>query len=349
MPIQTKDTQRSRRVNDILIREEARHNIASRLAADIGNSSFLLERDAAEMGTIGASALIAELDSSDLGRAIRFGHGHGSPITTIDGLPVSRELPPTPRGFGDDSAVQVQDCLLLGAIEMIGGHPIAYEYENFGRLIRNVAPVSRHSTAASSHGAKTPLGWHTDNPWPFESKFLDRSPCPRFLCFFGMRVNDGNGNPVPTEVLPVVDVLERCSKNLIERLMKPEFRVNPPESNDCDALVKTALLEPDRDGQPAFLRFNNGDGQIDGMTASACDAIAELSDVLADSDDVVIEIDVNPGTVLMFDNYRVLHRRRSFVPGDDMDAARWLRRCFACRNPDTGRFVDRRHRPFVWK
>jgi alpha-ketoglutarate-dependent taurine dioxygenase len=40
------------------------------------------------------------------------------------------------------------------------------------------------------------------------------------------------------------------------------------------------------------------------------------------------ELVLNPGEFLIFDNYRVLHRRRAFTPGP-APTARWLRRCYA--------------------
>ena len=55
-----------------------------------------------------------------------------------------------------------------------------------------------------------------------------------------------------------------------------------------------------------------------------------------------------PTELLLFDNYRVLHRRKSFDPGS-WDEARWLRRCFGTTDPSGGQFVDRLHRPYVWQ
>jgi L-asparagine oxygenase len=333
----------------IRVGDSKRKRMRERLRNEIGKASYFVDRDATEMGLNGATALVAELTSKELGAAIRFGYGHGAPITVLEGLPISGNLPPTQVPFGDDSLVQTEDSLLLGAIETIGAHPIAYDYENNGRLMRNVAPLSRETETASSQGAKVALGWHTDNPWPFERKFLDRSPSPRFLCFFGLRVNDGDGVPVPTEVLPIAEVLQRCPFPLVEQLMRSQFRVNPPESNDCEPLNDVPLLEVDSNGRPALLRFNADVGQIEGITPTASSAIDQFRSVLTDCEDLVINVVVEPGSVLIFDNYRVLHRRKSFDPGDNMSEARWLRRCYACMNPDSGFFVDRRHRPFVWR
>jgi len=227
------------------------------------------------MGSIGAECLVPEMNSRDLEKAIDFGRGEGTPALFINGLPVVDVLPDTPQEFSDDATVQGSDCLLLGAIDLVGAHPIGYLYENFGRLMRNVAPSARSRKTASSHGANVRLGWHTDNPWPFEGKPTDRSPAPRFLCFSGLRIDDGFGNPVPTEILAVSDLLAQARPGLVRRLENAEYRINPPASNDCSPLQPASLLEYDINGQ-AMLRFNDGDGQIEGLTPRAASAIEEL-------------------------------------------------------------------------
>jgi L-asparagine oxygenase len=337
---------------DVLVGEidvsHASDEIADELVNGIGTSSFNPDVHFAEMAGIGATAVKPVLDDFQLATLRDFATGKGAQAVVIKGLPVPAVLPPTPQEFCDDADMQFTDILQFGVIEAAGLSPVAYGYENFGRVVRNVAPSSRAVKVASSHGSQVPLGWHTDDPCgPFEGLGFERSPIPRFLTFFGVRNADGNGEPVPTEILPVRAFLRLARPEHILELEKHQFIVNPPASNRCGSFI-APIVEYDYTGEP-FVRFNAADGQIQGVTPRAQTAITELCDLLQDCDHVSIKVFVNPGTIFMFDNYRVLHSRRSFDPGEDLSKARWLRRCFACQSPDNGQFIDRVHRPLVWK
>lgn len=327
---------------------QGKHRIEEEVLTGIGNSSFNPDVHSGEMAAIGAAPLLGELDSDQIEMLHQFGNGQGTPAMVIKGLPLPSPVPPTFQRFGDDAEVQFSDCLHLAAIEAAGLNPIALTYENHARVFRNVAPSSSAVEVASSHGSQVPLPFHTDNPCaPFEDVGIMRSPIPRFLTFFGLRNADGNGLPVPTEILMVHDLLKRARSGLIRDLELPQFIVHPPASNKCGPYL-ARVVEYDQGAEP-LVRFNAADGQIEGQTSRAQKAIKELCELLRDCEDDVIKVIVDPGTIFMFDNYRVLHRRRSFDPGKDLSKARWLRRCFACQSPANGILVDRIHRPLVWK
>ena len=141
-----------------------------------------------------------------------FGQGFGLPWLVLRGLPLQEQLPKTPQGYGDDTQKLFSDTMLLGGMFLAGLKPIAYSYENFSRFTRNVAPSKLEVDSVSSHGSKRDLHWHTDNAYAFEEGYRSArstgsyllrvgSPSPRFLCFVGLRLNDGQGQAVPTELL----------------------------------------------------------------------------------------------------------------------------------------------------
>ena len=333
----------------ISVRATTSDEIASDVQARIGKNSFAINSHADIMSDIGAAAIGKQLMEAERSKLQEFGMGFGEPFVVLDGFPTQPEMPPTPQMFHDDAVVQFMDCQLLGIIRLAGLCPLAYEYENFGHLIRNVAPVETTAGAVSSWGAKEPLDFHTDNGYEFEGKPCTGSPSPHFLCFAGLRNQDTNGNPIPTEILRVKDVVDNAGTRLVEMIQKPNFRIMPGQSNNRGPISNVPLLERDSTTNEWLLRFNANESQTVGLTTDAIEAVAALGDLVKSLDDFVIPITVTPGAFLLFDNYRVLHRRRAFTPGSDYSQARWLRRCFACRDLKNGQRLDKRHRPFVWK
>ncbi len=336
----------------IVLRPAATGQIGEMLQKLIGTRSFQVDLHADMMADIGAAALGMHLDVHDRLALRRFGNGTGEPFVVIEGLPVQDNMPSTPQAFHDDASVEFSDCELLGAMRLSKIEPIAVAYENFGKLMRNVAPVKTAVKAISSHGSKAPLEWHTDNAYSFESaRSLDDnklgSPSPRFLCFIGMRNRDAKGRPVPTELIPVDAIVAAVSPRLLRAMQVRQFELRPGQSNDRQSILNMPLLEFCPVTNKPLLRFNANEGQTVGMTQSAQRTVREVGEVLDSLESKTIPILVEPGTILMFDNYRVLHRRSSFEAGE-LKTARWLRRCFGARNRDSGVYVDPIHRPCVW-
>jgi hypothetical protein len=346
--------------NDSLICiRQNRANLARELASSlIASHSFMVDSDADQMALIGATALMQALPSADRRHMVDFGRGSTLPWLVLQGIPNQIDLPDTPQGFGDDTQVVFSDVMLLGAMSLAGMHPIAFSYENFGRLLRNVAPARAAENAVSSHGAKLPLEWHTDNAYAFENGFRSPvengthtapigSPSPKFLCFVGLRNQDANGKPVPTELLPVDEVIQNLPGRMLTELRLPIYEIRPGASNQRISMQNMPLLERCPKTGAELLRFNANEGQTLGYTQRARRAINELAKRLEDMESHSIPILLEPGELLFFDNYRVLHRRGSFEPGP-LEKARWLRRCFGTTQPFAGEYVDRIHRPFVW-
>ncbi len=342
-------------VLEIAVGPEQASLVEQRLKAETTASRFLPDTHAAEMKAKGGDILKRSLKSRDIQKLRQFGLGRTSSVLSISGLPKIGEIPPTPyRGYDlDQSKVAFADILLLGVYDVAGIDPVSFTFENFAQLFRNVVPNPDSANERSSHGSKEPLGWHTDNPcgrFEVEDRMLavsDGSPVPRFLGFTPLRNRDASGNPVPTEVLPIDAALARLDDKSFTGLMEHQFQVNPPPSNTTAPLTEVPLLV--RRGGRYLIRFNADDDQVFGLTEKARQALEAFKVALHESAEDVLEFNLEPSRLLVFDNYRVMHRRRSFDMGSEWAAARWLRRCYGCMSLMNGVFADRVHQPNVWR
>jgi|GEM_PF-2147587 len=314
---------------------------------------FIPERDAREMKIRSGDVLRRDLPDLDVKMITNFGTGEAEPILTVAGFRALRYTPPTPvSGHGDDCLVAVADLLLLGIYDLMGVEPVAYSFENYGRLFRNVVPAA--AGQLSSHGYDRELPFHIDNPCGWlegaEPAIVDGvtgklSPVPHYLGFVGLRNQDAMGRPVATEDLPFVPVLAQLEEDVRKTLEQPEFRIEPPASNDTCALVGVPLVV--RKGRQTLVRYSGGGDAVSGLTNKARAALVRLNEAVEASAHLAEVVAVEPGMIHVFDNYRVAHRRPSFDPGE-LKTARWLRRCYAATALAHGRFLDRVHRPNEW-
>ena len=342
----------------IRINRETAAKIRQTLDGLIGNRSFHVDACAEIMGDIGAAALGPFLNRAERQMLEDFGRGIGEqPFVILEGLPQQADLPPTPSMYGDDAAVQFTDSLLLATMRLARLQPVAYSYENDGRLFRNVSPV-RQLRANSSWGYRDPLEWHIDNAYAFENAgFMGdtqtephESPAPQTLFFAGLRNQDGRGRAVPTEILKAADVVRNAPQKLVQILQQPLFSVKPGASNIRPPMNRPMpLLERSPTTGEWLLRFNANPLLTVGFTKRAQVAVAELCQLLDDLEELMIPVMVSPGMIFAIHNYRVLHRRKQFSPGTDWSNARWLRRCFGCSQRRHGQQLDAVNRPFVWK
>lgn len=310
----------------------------------------MVDRDALEMGDVAAGVLGRILPPRELQKLLQFRAEKNDVLLLRNDGPLDLLLPPTPvRGFGDDTKVQILDVLLMGVFQLTGFTPVAFEFENMGRLMRNVVPNPDSKGERSSHGYDEPLGWHIDDPCGhFEGAFTPcilRTPVPRVLGFVCLRNCDRWGMPVSTDVLPLATAEKYLKGEAFRAMQKPAFQVNPPASNQCDPLRGVPLVECIEGRQ--FYRFNSDAKQVFGLTEEAIWALSEFKKALERAEGQAFTFDLTPGSVLLFDNYCVAHRRKAFDPGENLGQARWLRRCFGLTSAFSGRYIDRTSWPYV--
>lgn len=148
-----------------------------------------------------------------------------------------------------------------------------------------------------------------------------------------------------TDVLLLDAVRERLDAHAFQHLQQPDYQVNPPASNNCKRLRGVPLIDL-VDGQRYF-RFNADLSQVFGLTSEAEWALTELKRAIAAAEPDSLQFPLTPGSVLVFDNYKVAHRRRCFDPGSDPEKTRWLRRCYGLGVTCNGRYVDRTSWPYL--
>ncbi|MEU0807607.1 TauD/TfdA family dioxygenase [Streptomyces sp. NPDC005970] len=274
----------------------------------------------------GAKHLRNHLPAQVLDALAEWRHSPTAWLTVVN-LPGPQEAVPTPRdGFCDESLLRTPNLVHFGMLQLLGLTPIAYPWENDGRLIRNVAPRAASASSLTSWGYARPLDWHTDD------SVLDHRPdaapaeaIPHYLSFYGLR----NDERVPTDLLLVDTVLKALPDRIAEALRRPDFTVTAPESYTADGdgrpLSRTGvpMLWTLPDGNAA-LRY--GPGRLTGRTPEACDALAEFERHAAALPGTPVLVE--EGGFHIFDNRRVMHRRVPFQPLAE-GRARWLRRCYA--------------------
>ncbi|MBY8888337.1 TauD/TfdA family dioxygenase [Streptomyces sp. PTM05] len=309
-------------------------DVTASLSADLrepgGVDGLLPDDDPGAYGGTGAKLLRNHLPAAVLERLTAW-RREPEPWLTVGNLPRPRDFVPTPRdGFADENALTVPNLVHLGLLRLLGVTPVAYRWENEGRLMRNVAPRPGSAGALTSWGSTAPLDWHTDD------SVLDHhdgagpaDAIPHYLSFYGMR----NEERVPTDLLDVDTVLAGLPRWTHDDLRRPEFAVSAPESyapadGDRPAREAVPLLWTLPDGHDA-VRY--GPGRITGRTTRAVRALTRFEQRLGELEGGSVL--VGAGDFHIFDNRRVLHRRVPFQPAAQ-ETARWLRRCYARARQD---------------
>jgi hypothetical protein len=277
------------------------------------------------LARIGSHALSRYLPGEIL-QTLQVFTGSGLHVLLLTNLPQQR-MPSTPiHGFCREPELTLVNAIHLGLIQLIGVTPFAVRYENAGQLMRNVVPNPAARGTTSSWGADAEFFWHTDNPnLPFGEPGSDpRKFVPRYLTFYTVR----NDERVATDITAVDDLVDRLDEETRHWLRSPSFAVGAPASNDAGpegdrrVLAGVPVLELNVDGH----RVRYDRGTTFGRSAAATSALGAWVGVLQEAP--ALEQVLSSGEFLIFDNYRVLHRRRAFTAGPDA-TARWLRRCYA--------------------
>ena len=312
------------RLASYALEDGTRDILGKEIAERVSPSELDSDADEAILAGIGAHALQRYLPGEVL-HALNVFAVSGCHALLVRNLP-RQEFPPTPvTGFGDETELAATNALHFGLIQTLGLTPFAVEYENSARLMRNVVPNPDVRGTASSWGWDVEFFWHTDNPHlSFGEPGCDpRLHVPRYLTLYGIR----NPDRVPTELTAIEDVVARLDEETAGRLRCAEFGIGPAASNDSEAvrgvLDGTSVLGQGADGH-LRVRFDRGTTRAQTPEAEA--ALAVWCKALADAPGR--QLCLETGDFLIFDNYRVLHRRPAFRPRP-ADEARWVRRCYA--------------------
>lgn len=302
--------------------DKTRESLSEDLAERLHGQPLDSDRHESILAGVGSHALHQVLDDHILAHLAQFVSTRER-VLLLRNLPV-QQLPPTPvEGYADEPALAMTNAMHLGLIRLCGLTPYSVPYENDGRLMRNVVPNPQAAASTSSWGSDADFSWHTDNPHlPFGFSGADpRAFIPRYLSFFAMR----NEEAVPTDVVSIDAAIDLMDPSALRVLGEPGFTVGAPASNDrlqTEPLAPHPLVEIS--GADRRVRYDPGT-----VTASNPRCEAALAQWRQALDSITgEELVLGPGDFLIFDNYRILHRRRAFEPGP-VTQARWLRRCYA--------------------
>lgn len=251
----------------------------------------------------------------------------------ITGLPVDRDLPPTPT---DGQPVtgkpgQVSECAIL-SIAVLLGEPVAYRAEKDGTLVQNVYPTPEQKDSPSNESSAAPLGFHTE--LTFSRSATDRplhEASPDFVLLLGLRC--------PADRLAstaVVDARQVCAR-LDERhrgvLRTPQFQLRAPYSFTRDGdgsrpwSPPVALLRGPDDAPSLAFDLACGVRALSGDAEVALKALTEV----CDDPDLIEQVQLRRGDLLAINNTRCAHSRSSFPARFD-GQDRWLQRVYVRRS-----------------
>jgi len=263
----------------------------------------------------------------------------GSATAIVSGWPVDdTAVGPTP-GHWETAAKEARgrrEELVLGLLAMcLRGDVFNWSTLQEGRLIHNVVPIDGESQEQSGHG-QVLLEWHTEDAFhPYRCDYL---------LLFGVR----NPDRTPTTMSSLRDVVLDPAD--VEILRRPRFHILP----DNEHLRQVAAKDPNhpslartremRDNPQAVpLLFGHPDQpylRIDPFFMRCADddpaaarALKALTDELERVQQALV---VEPGTLLIVDNYLAVHGRAAFrarFDGND----RWLKKTLVTRNLRTSR------------
>ncbi|MFB4306213.1 guanitoxin biosynthesis L-enduracididine beta-hydroxylase GntD [Actinomadura sp. GTD37] len=257
----------------------------------------------------------------------------------VHGWPVrDDEIGPTPAGWAEAAAQGRgrREEFVLGLLAMcLTGDTFSWSTLQGGRLVHNVVPIQGDETEQSGHG-QVLLEWHTEDGFhPYRCDYL---------LLFGMR----NRDRVPTLVSSIRSV--RLDEADMEILRRPLFHIMP----DNEHLRQMAAIHPDHpslvrarkmrdEPEPVPVLFGAPGSpylRIDPYFMRCADggpaAEGALRRLVGELNRVQQNIEIEPGTLLVVDNYLAVHGRAAFEARFD-GTDRWLKKTLVTRDLRTSR------------
>lgn len=228
-------------------------------------------------------------------------------------------------------------CLSAGVLGDIFG----WLTQQSGRVIHDILPIKKHENEQLGSGSKEELTWHTEDAFhELRGDYL------MMLCL-------RNNHSIPT-TLSKPDY-SKLSKEHIDILFEKHFTIKPDNSHKPvnDSKERKQVFEQEenatlrlayeqmlkRDAAPgkiAVLFGNKSDPCLrldpyfmdEPEDPKAREALAAIIDLVNES---LVEVSLNPGEILVVDNYEVVHGRRAFKARFD-GTDRWYKRINVLRD-----------------
>ncbi|WP_395571204.1 guanitoxin biosynthesis L-enduracididine beta-hydroxylase GntD [Streptomyces sp. BK79] len=253
----------------------------------------------------------------------------------LSGLPVDEPaVGATPRDYTDEPAgdeVTTATALLL----MIGsllGDPFSYLSQQRGKLVLDVFPIEGHEGEQLGSSSTTLLEWHNEDAFhPHRADWI------MLLCL-------RNPDAVPTMFASARDL--ELDEEHRKVLFEDRFVILPDESHTAQFNAATTGIESDDGSAAAFERIRRmnheperisilgGDPEMPYVRIDPAFMRRDLGDTLAERalqgvidafEARMRDVALATGELLIIDNKRAVHGRRSFRARYD-GTDRWLRR-----------------------
>lgn len=277
---------------------------------------------------------------------------HARGYTVVSGFPVDDvALGATPSSWSltTNNDTCWRHCIFSMLCSSILGEPFAWLTQQDGRLIHDVLPMKIYENEQLGCGSKDELTWHTEDA--FHELRGD------YLVFMCLRNHDG----IPTTVGR--PDFSRLSNEELDILFEPQFVIRPDHSHlaknesqnramtrkdDPDELIDIAYqliekrqLEGDRLSvlfgckKAPYLRVDPYFMTNVELPAQAQHALDKLVSLI---DESIHNVTLQAGEIAIFDNYKVVHGRRSFAARYD-GTDRWFKRINVTRDLRKSRHV----------
>jgi hypothetical protein len=228
--------------------------------------------------------------------------------TLIKGVDIG-EIPPTPMSVDQVPEIK-QACSTLRRMAFQYGLPTAYKQEQDGRLIQHIFPVQRTESAQISSSSKIDLQLHT------ESAFHPYAPS--FVILMCVR-EDLNA---ATTFALVDDIVKSLDEETLFYLKEPLFVTAIDDSfrthGEPNKNILLPILTQTKDG----LTICFDEFFMRGKTFQAQEALDKLLESIKQNTKEVV---LQTGDVLVLDNRKLVHGRKSFQARYD-GTDRWLLR-----------------------
>ena len=238
----------------------------------------------------------------------------------ISGLPLDRDLPPTPA----DPHARVNKGsyvteLWLSSFGSALGSPFAYQQEQSGSLVQNVCPTPGNAHNISSESSAIELGFHTEMGFHIHQ--------PDYLLLLCLRPDhDRSAKTIISSVRMIVPELTPHQRAV---LSEPLFRPGIDYSfGSVNATRGNGPATPVLYGDPYDPFFNFDFDLMVGLSAEAEDCLRALR---AAADRTKQWVRLAAGDLLIIDNRRAAHARSVFAARYD-GQDRWLQRMCVVRD-----------------
>jgi len=267
---------------------------------------------------------------------LRMKNNNESAALIVHNFPVDEFIPETPRS-GDCPPSKfidpingkgfVSEICLLGLCSILGAHPDFDENEKDGTYIHQIIPRDDAKSIGeiSSYGSSIAFGPHTEN--------VHQEPALKFFSLLGLR-GDAKVN---TSILLLDDILDYLKHHLpegktfewfIQQMGKDYIQKTGPTFGKHQSSILCPILTVDEKGERKF-KFNTTNNRTVGCDEDSLFVSEFIKDMLLNEDfqkQCFTNINIKRGTLLLFNNWEVMHGRCGF--NIDPDNWRWLQRCY---------------------